>query len=564
MNEELDPAELFEDGEDILDKHQNDLMDMFDEASFSEKWRRVREGLKMPAGSGLHKWAKLQMIRLLSPAAAIIVPVLLMAMIALFSKFGPEPSRAVEVKVVEPDTIDKLDDIEDPVVEEIEPPDPVEIDVTTDVTLPPTDVAAPPKDVTVQPAEFDSVAIVKSPMIMKGIYGSRSPGAQAAALTRFGGSGTGAAVLRALRYLKKNQSSDGSWGKDKVAMTSMALLAYLAHGDTPASAEFGNTVESAIKYIANAQEGNGHFKGRDNHDYTQPIAAYALAEAYAVTKIPSLKDATIKAVSIVVDGQNPSGGFDYNLKSTTRDDTSYMGWCIQALKSAKMAGLYGDIPGLKECMHKSVAGFQKNYGESGGYGGFGYRDRGNSESGLSSVGVLCLQFLGASNTRECRGGLNSLSKWEFNWENPRPGSFLYYMYYTTQARFQQGGAGWKSWNNQFSPSLVKHQDIIQKDASGYVDHIGQKRAIGSWISPAKKEHNGGNQVMDTILCTLMLEVYYRYLPTFMVVPEDEVEEEIGDDDDLEIEFGYNVPASKRIIPKALAITDDSDIEFDFS
>jgi len=563
MNEELDPDEIFEDGEDIFEKHQNDLMDMFDEASFSEKWRRVREGLKMPPTSGPYKWARLQMVRLLSPVAAVVVPILLMTMIALFSKFGPDLNRSVEVKVVEPEAIEELEDIEDPVLEEIEPPDPVEIDVTTDVTLPPTDVAAPPQDVTVQQAEFDSVAIVKSPMIMKGIYGSRSPGAQAAALSRFGGSGTGAAVLRALRYLKKTQRSDGSWGKDKVAMTSLALLAYLAHGDTPASAEFGYTVESAIRYVTDAQQGNGHFNGRDNHDYTQPIAAYALAEAYAVTKIPRLKDATIKAVNTIIKGQNPSGGFNYNLKPTTRDDTSYMGWCVQALKAAKMAGLYGDIPGLKKCMHKSIAGFQKNYGEKDGYGGFGYTSR-SATHGLSGVGVLCLQFLGAANTRECKGGLNGLSNWEFNWDKPRGKSFLYYMYYTTQARFQQGGAGWKSWNKQFSPSLVKHQKIIQKDASGYVDHTGQKRAIGSWTSPAKGEHNGSNPVMDTILCTLMLEVYYRYLPTFMVVPEEEVEEEIGDEDDLEIDFGYYVPAQNSIVPNAVAVSDGSEIEFDFS
>lgn len=49
--------------------------------------------------------------------------------------------------------------------------------------------------------------------------------------------------------------------------------------------------------------------------------------------------------------------------------------------------------------------------------------------------------------------------------------------------------------------------------------------------------------METILCTLMLEVYYRYLPTFMTVPQldaEEVEEDIGGDEgDIEIDFVDN-------------------------
>jgi len=566
MSDEFEPDEIF-DEEDIFERHQNDLMEMFDEASFSEKWRRVREGLKMPPTTGPYKWARLQMLRLLSPIMAVVFPVFMLFLMILFSKFGPEPNRSVKVKVVDPEPIEELEDIEDPVIEEIEPPDPVEIEIINpDVSLPPSEVAAPPQDVTVQQAEFDSVAITKSPMVMTGIYGSRNPGSRAAAINKYGGSGTEGAVLRALRYMKKNQRSDGSWGQSKVAMTSMALLAYLAHGDTPSSPEFGSTVKSAISFIIDAQRPGGSFAGRDGNDYTQPIGAYALAEAYAVTKIPRLKTAAVKAVIPVVKGQNASGGFNYKLIPSTRDDTSYMGWCIQALKSAKMAGLYGDVPGLKECMHKAVKGFQKNYGERDGYGGFGYTAK-SFNHGLSGVGVLCLQFLGAANTKECKGGLNGLSRWKFDWDHPDKcgfggHSFVYYMYYVTQAKFQQGGSSWKDWNKQFAPSLMKNQKIIQKDASGYVDHTGQKRAIGSWTSPSKSEHTANNDIMPTILCTLMLEVYYRYLPTFMAAPAEDVEEEIGDEDDIGIDFGYYVPAKDEINRNSIAASGSCDLNVD--
>ena len=97
------------------------------------------------------------------------------------------------------------------------------------------------------------------------------------------------AVLRALRWLKKHQEADGCWrlesggGNPQVgaapAMTGLALLAFLAHGDTPAGEEFGATVKSAIRWLVEKQDATGHFAGRDPHDYSHPIATYALAEA---------------------------------------------------------------------------------------------------------------------------------------------------------------------------------------------------------------------------------------------------------------------------------------------
>jgi len=298
-------------------------------------------------------------------------------------------------------------------------------------------------------------------------------------------------------------------------------------------------VESGLRFLTESQEPNGRFKGRDGHDYTQPIVAYALAEAYGMTKNPTVKEAAVKALEVVVKGQNASGGFDYGLKSggTGRDDTSFMAWCVQSLKAAKIAGLSYDVEGLEDCMKKAVLGFRKNYGESNGYGGFGYTGA-SATHGLSGAGALCMQFLGEAKSKEVRNTLPSLQQnFPFDWENPKGASPVYYWYYITQAFFQEGGAVWDAWNAQFSVPLTKVQNVVGKDASGYVDHKGQPQEIGSWISPGKSEHNGGNgEVMDTILCTLMLEVYYRYLPTFQQIPEDEIQKELGTKGDIEIEI----------------------------
>ena len=74
----------------------------------------------------------------------------------------------------------------------------------------------------------------------------------------------------------------GSWQAPPIAMTGLALLTYLSHGETPASEEFGPTVEKAIKYLLKTQGKDGTWTG---NTYQHGIACYAMSEAFAMTKI---------------------------------------------------------------------------------------------------------------------------------------------------------------------------------------------------------------------------------------------------------------------------------------
>ena len=549
--------DLLEEGEL---KHM-DLMDLFEEMTFREKWRRVFEGLKMPHDTGGYKFARLQLIRLLSPASAVIVPVIMFALIAFFASMTPEPVRTMQVDILEPETMEELEEIEPPEIEPPEPPDPIEVDFTPDPTLPPSEVAAPPVEYSPQPAEFDSVAMTRSPVIMRGIYGSRNPGARGQAVARFGGDGTQGAVLRALRWLKQNQSSEGSWGSDRTAITALGLLAYLGYGETPASPEFGDTIERAIQFLIGAQRDNGRFQYSDRHEYTLPIAALALSEAYAITRIPMVKTAAEKAVEVIVKGQNAHGGFNYNLKGSgdTRNDISYIAWCVQAMKAAHVAGLYVD--GLEEAMRKAVAGVRMNYRSRGGSsdgGTFNYVADRAGNLGITSAGALSLQFLGQPQAEQTQSAIawineNSVVSWDPSAiDSSHRRDPVYYWYYTTQVMFQQGGETWNNWNRQFSPVLVQNQTIIPAEQSGYTCHEGKSHAIGSWPPPAGMgARQGNNPAYHTILCTLMLEVYYRYLPTFQQPDDVEQRRDLDDDDDIQInivETQINSGRSGGLIP----------------
>ena len=528
-------------GDDSFDAlHGHDLMALFDELSFREKWKHVFAGLKQPKESGVHKWARLQMLRLLSPLMAVVVPTLLVVLITLLAQITPpEPPDSTPVILHESRPEEILDEIVVPEVEPPEPPDPADVLVDASSAIRAETAAVMDSSAEIaseQPlVALDPVALVNSPVVIQ-LPTTRGPGGPRD-ITGSTPPYTSVPVLRALRWLARNQNEDGSWGVSKPAMTSLALLAYLAHDDTPDKPEFGSTVEAGLRYLVDAQKPDGRFTGADGHDYTQPIAAYALAEAYEMTRIPKLKDAAVLAIMEVIKGQNPSGGFNYGLKPSGRDDTSYMAWCVQALKAARFAGLSRYTPGLDACMQKSVLGLRRNYGEADGYGGFGYTGPGTAH-GLSGAGVLCMQILGEGKSKEVRNTLPTLQqKWAFNWEQPPAGSVIYYWYYITQAAFHEGGAAWAGWNKPFSQGLVRAQEIVGKEASGYVDHMGNPQEIGSWTSPSKSEHNGGNgKVMDTILCTLMLEVYYRYLPGFLKGTEELGEKSLESKEDLDIEI----------------------------
>lgn len=494
----------------IIQPHQS-LMDIFREPTFSERVRLIIYGLKQPKDSGAYKYAKLQLKRLQSPAAGVIVPTLAVLLIGIFTAFSHMSSRDVPVQFIEPAKPPELEKPEPLPEEVVDPPDPIEVEIPqTRVDIENPD-PSPPVDFSPQPAAFDSVAIVKSPIIMRNIFGSRTPGMRGIALRRYGGSGaTEDAILRALRWLKKNQNEDGSWPGAKnepVAFTGFALLAYLGHGETPASKEFGKTVEKAINYLLNSQQ--GEIFG-SKIPYRHQIATYAIAEAYTMTKIPKLKEAAEKGLSRIISGQNPAGGWNYELSPCERNDMSVGAWCAQALKACKIAGLTN--PGLDKAMKHGLNGARHNYGPNGG---FGYT--GPGATGLSGAGTLWMQLLGEPNSKEVKTTIeNVLSKRTISGD--KSGAIQacrthvgpsYSVYYDTQAIFHYGGEVWKNWNKQMAPALVNSQQIIPQAIEG---PDGKMKDIGFWPGDY-------DVVMTTCLYTLTLEVYYRYLPTFQK-PED--------------------------------------------
>ncbi len=516
----------------------DDMMKLFDKLTFRQKWAKVRRGLKQPKTSGEHKWAVLQMQRLLSHVSAVVAPAVAMALMLALAGMAPEPTREMSVEIYDDEAPPELEEPEEIPEPEIQPPEPQEIvdPSLTDIPSTSETVVGPDVDFSPQPAEFDSVAIVRSPVTMRGIFSSRSPGARGSRLGRFGGSGrTEGAVLRALRWLKTHQAEDGSWsgvsgggeGRSHIepAMTALGLLSFLAHGETPQSPEFGETVQKAIRWMVNNQDSEGYWVRGRRRDigYQHPIATFAMAEAYAMTQIPTLLPVVEKAIDIQISGQNPQGGWRYTMRPTDDSDASVMSWACQALKAADMAGI--SHPRLEEAMELAVKGWQGNFRGDSSRGFFHYTPgRTSTAPGLTGAGILSMQLLGAQNLDEVRGGLQYLAdrRSSFEWDGARYQD-LYYWYYDTQARFHEGGETWREWNEEFSIPLVEAQTIVPNT---YETPDGDIVDIGYWCVGNTR----GGRVMDTALSALQLMVYYRYLPTFQSpdqVVADQPQEEQG-------------------------------------
>ena len=368
-------------------------------------------------------------------------------------------------------------------------------------------------------AELEVLDNVQSPLVMKGLYGKRNARGRQGALRKYAGrmgEHTERAVIKALEWLRIHQHTDGSWGENhKYGMTGLGLLTFLAHGETPTSKKYGYTVEKAIRWLVDNQGGEGFFT---ENAYEHGIATYAVSEAYGLTQIPSLRDTMNRAVGVIVDGQQPGGGWDYKFAQGARRDTSVSGWQIQALKAAKIA-LADDLEGINLALKKAIVDLKKIQADSGK---FGYSlDPGEGSVGMTGIGVLCMQLLGYAKDPACGRGLRHLNNnvhdvvWLYPGEEGSGGHDLYGWYYITQAKFHYG-KGWKAWNTQFAKAftLAQNED-------------------GSWDAPGSEASHG--RVYSTTLAALTLQVYYRLLPTYQqgaVEAVETFEEDEGEEEEL--------------------------------
>lgn len=362
-------------------------------------------------------------------------------------------------------------------------------------------------------------------------FGGRFGGKQNLVRRNGGSKATEDAVRKGLEWLKKHQGSDGRWDCDgfmsncsgktsesakcdgggeswcDVGVTGLALLAFLGAGNTTSIGDYKDVVNRGVQYLRNVQTEDGCFGTKDGHYmYNHAIAALAMTEAYALSNyFPLLKESAQKGTNFLIEGQNPGKAWRYAARDGD-NDTSVTGWCVMALKSAKVAGL--NVPatsfeGAKTFLNLVTNDYHRaGYREDNPGAGTGIDGFLTTES-LTAVAMTARVFMGTEPTNaHLTGGASLLRAQKPNWGQDQGKSVIdyYYWYYGTLAMFQMGGQHWTDWNEQLKTAIVPHQE-----QGGCKD--------GSWPINSRWGNRGG-RVYTTALNVLSLEIYYRYDKVF--------------------------------------------------
>ncbi len=345
------------------------------------------------------------------------------------------------------------------------------------------------------------------------IYSGRSDARRLRKATEFGGSlETEQAVDSALRWLAANQEPAGNWnaakhgagqehmvlGHDRqgagadadTGITGLALLAFLAAGNSHLEGPHREIVQHGLEYLINQQASDGNLTGNSRlfaRMYCHAMAMFALSEALAVTGDRRLVEPVRRAVEYSLRSQDRnSGGWRY--RPGDQGDMSQFGWQVMALKSARLGGI--EIP--EEATRLMTAFLQSC--TSGTHGGLaGYRPGQQPTPTMTAEALLCrhLIYQSVPDSTDAEAARYLLQS------PPGQGEInFYFWYYGTLAMFHVGGQDWENWNLQMSRTLTTSQ-------------VRDGEQAGSW-EPNCVWSGYGGRVYSTALATLSLEVYYRY------------------------------------------------------
>jgi hypothetical protein len=304
----------------------------------------------------------------------------------------------------------------------------------------------------------------------------------------------------ALAYLAAHQSVNGSWSeKDKfhVAMTSYALIAFMANGHLPDEGPYGKVVAQAVQFLTEQVQPDGILRNTNYENaymYSHGICAIALAELYGQSHSPVLRTKLEKLLNVIKQSQGADGGWRYQPKPPTASDISVTVNELVALRAAKNAGF--DVPQdtidngvrfVRACLDAKTGGFTYLAGK----GEAGYARTGAAIYALQVCGLYDDPLVASGSTyilNACKSG------------RP-PGSFLIYgSYYCAPGEYMIGGGSWKEWYRVMEQLLLKA-----------ARHNGSQV---NWDSAGVSDTGGVGPIYATAVFSALLAMPYHYIPLY--------------------------------------------------
>lgn len=353
-------------------------------------------------------------------------------------------------------------------------------------------------------------------------FTSRSKKGRETGTSQNGGSGaTEDAVELSLRWFANHQDrSNGSWDPTQfnsqcpcpekgyityhTGITALVLLCYSGAGYTHQEGPYRREIEKAIQFLLSQQNTAGRFAEQNMYNHT--LALLALAEIYALTKDPKLKNPLQLGVLFAKQSQQPGGGWSYSATpNPSRNDSSIVGFMLMALITCHLAEIDVD-PTLFQ-------GIAQHFSEmTDPDGSVMYADVGDNASrggmGMVAVGLYSRLALGYPEKGplaqiQAQKLLQNLPDWN---KASTLDNSMYYWYYGTLATYLAGKSTFSTWNSALKTTILKHQKREGHEKGSY-------DAIGKW-----GKHGG--RLYATAMNTLCLEIYYKYSPNYLThLPE---------------------------------------------
>lgn len=306
-------------------------------------------------------------------------------------------------------------------------------------------------------------------------------------------------IGRAIKFLADSQQDSGAWRSsngESCAMTSLALMAFMAAGHVPGEGPYGQQLERGVRWVLNRQQQKGVFVSNHGHPmYEHGICTLMLAEVSGMVSGPlskQVREGLERAVAVILKAQlvpkanNHAGGWRYGPDSSD-SDLSATGWQLLALRAAKDVGC--DVPA--ESIDFAVSYVKKCSSNRGG--GFTYQPGDGVTATRTGTGILCLEICGAHHAPETLAAAAYLKRAPLRYHD----SFFFYgVYYCMVGMFQVGGDAWTETRNHLATILLERQSDT-----------------GSWKGEQTNESNFG-ETYCTSMAVLALAVEYQYLPIY--------------------------------------------------
>lgn len=326
------------------------------------------------------------------------------------------------------------------------------------------------------------------------------------------------AIHKACRYLAARQHPDGGFGDTNVAvvaLTSLVVLALMAHGSTDGRGPYGEQVRKGIDFLVNLikrrQPGlnwhEGYFyhpQDRSSRMHGQGFATLALATALGNStgrRYREIKDVLQKAVACIEQAQTTSGGFGYDPVSGGEHEGSVTVTVAQGLRAAQDAGL-----AVNETIVKKGLNYLRNSQNLDGSFRYSlYVDRSSyalTAAALSSF-FLYGKYIDSPGEHVIQRGLDYMMRRVTSVLST--GRWYYYgHFYAAWTCWQKDGdewdprrgGYWARWHREVYP------DLLEK----------QRRADGGW-SDGYDQFDFGD-VLPTAFAILTLSIPDEVLPIF--------------------------------------------------